>query len=149
MTNYTEMKNGTKNDYELQAELYSNITTGKRQCERILWLLKQLGNQICFISSWDLYSQYLDHPETGVGVGSKVNLFQHSLQSATRVFNDGGDEELIVAALLHDIGELLSPSSHGDVAAGIINLIIFPINSWSTCKISGILLPYVSERTWW
>ena len=29
----------------------------------------------------------------------------HSLQAATRAMRDGADEELIVVALLHDIGE--------------------------------------------
>jgi len=28
------------------------------------------------------------------------------------------DEELVVVALLHDIGETLSPINHGEVAAG-------------------------------
>jgi len=34
-----------------------------------------------------------------------VNRYQHSLQAATRACDDGADEETVVAALLHDIGE--------------------------------------------
>ena len=32
--------------------------------------------------------------------GYSINRYQHSLQSATRAFNDGADEEMVVAALL-------------------------------------------------
>jgi len=59
-----------------------------------------------------------------------VNRYQHSLQSATLALNDGADEETVVAALLHDIGDVVAPYNHGDVAA-------------------AILKPYVSEKTWW
>ena len=59
-----------------------------------------------------------------------VNRYQHSLQSATRAYEDGADEEVVVAALLHDIGDVIAPYNHGEVAA-------------------AILKPYVSERTWW
>lgn len=59
-----------------------------------------------------------------------VNRLQHSLQSATRALEDHADEETIVAALLHDIGDVISPYNHGEVAA-------------------AVLKPYVSEKTWW
>lgn len=59
-----------------------------------------------------------------------VNRYQHSLQAATRAFEDGAEEEIVVAALLHDLGDTLSPYNHSQLAA-------------------AILKPYVSERTWW
>ena len=59
-----------------------------------------------------------------------INRYQHSLQSATRAWEDGADEELVVAALLHDIGDVVAPYNHGEVAA-------------------AILKPYVSEKTYW
>jgi predicted HD phosphohydrolase len=59
-----------------------------------------------------------------------INRYQHSLQTATRALNDGADEEMIVAALLHDIGDVAAPYNHGEVAA-------------------AILKPYVSEKTYW
>lgn len=37
-----------------------------------------------------------------------VTRYEHSLQSATRAYRDGADEEVIVAALLHDIGDNLA-----------------------------------------
>lgn len=59
-----------------------------------------------------------------------LNRYQHSLQSATRAHDAGEPEEMVVAALLHDIGDGLAPFNHGELAA-------------------AILKPYVSERTHW
>lgn len=62
--------------------------------------------------------------------GLPVTRYQHSLQSATRALLDGRDEEYVVAALLHDIGDQLAPYSHGDYCAAIFK-------------------PYMSERMCW
>lgn len=62
--------------------------------------------------------------------GYQVSRLQHSLQSATRAAAAGEGEEMVVAALLHDIGDGLAPLAHGEMAA-------------------AILRPYVSERTHW
>ena len=42
--------------------------------------------------------------------GYQVSRLEHSLQSATRAFEAGEDEEMIVAALLHDVGDELAPA---------------------------------------
>lgn len=52
--------------------------------------------------------------------GYMVNNFRHSLQSATMVMRDGHDEETIVIALLHDIGFIACPKSHGEFAAALL-----------------------------
>ncbi|MDH3228523.1 MAG: HD domain-containing protein [Alphaproteobacteria bacterium] len=62
--------------------------------------------------------------------GYAVTRQEHALQTASRALRDGADEEMIVAALLHDIGDALAPCNHGEFAA-------------------AILRPYVSERTYW
>ena len=62
--------------------------------------------------------------------GYKINRLEHSLQTATRALNDKANDELIVAALLHDIGDELAPMNHSEYAA-------------------AILKPYVSEKTHW
>ena len=62
--------------------------------------------------------------------GYQVNRYVHSLQSATLAYQDGADEETIVAALLHDIGDSIAPDNHSALAA-------------------SVLQPYVSEKTWW
>lgn len=62
--------------------------------------------------------------------GYQVDRYEHSLQSATRAYRDGADEEVIVAALLHDLGDTLAPENHSEMAAAIIR-------------------PYVSDKTYW
>ena len=52
-------------------------------------------------------------------MGYKIDRYTHCLQSATRAERDGADEETIVCALLHDIGDLFSPDNHSEVAAAI------------------------------
>jgi hypothetical protein len=52
-----------------------------------------------------------------------VDRCQHSLQAATRALRDGRDEEYVVCALLHDIGESLGPFNHGDVVAAILRVL--------------------------
>jgi predicted HD phosphohydrolase len=58
----------------------------------------------------------LDHTLAGY----PVTRLQHSLQAATRAMRDGADDELIVAALIHDIGDELAPYNHQDIAAAIL-----------------------------
>jgi predicted HD phosphohydrolase len=62
--------------------------------------------------------------------GYKISRLEHSLQSATRAYNDKRSTEYVVAALLHDIGDELAPHSHSEMAA-------------------SILRPYVSEKIHW
>jgi predicted HD phosphohydrolase len=59
-----------------------------------------------------------------------VNGLEHSLQSGTRALRDGRSTEYVVAALLHDMGDLIGPRNHAAVAA-------------------SILRPYVSDRIAW
>ena len=62
--------------------------------------------------------------------GYKVTRLEHSLQTATRALNDKAGDEMIVAALFHDIGDELAPLNHSEYAA-------------------AVLKPYVSEKTHW
>ena len=52
--------------------------------------------------------------------GYQVSRLEHSLQSATRAERDGADIEMIVAALIHDLGDDLAPMNHSQLAAAII-----------------------------
>ena len=54
----------------------------------------------------------------------------HSLQAATRALRDRADEELVVAALLHDIGDELAPYNHAEVAAAILRPYVRPEVTW-------------------
>jgi predicted HD phosphohydrolase len=52
--------------------------------------------------------------------GLQVTRMEHALQTATRAFKDGATEELVVCALLHDIGDELAPDNHGAFASEIL-----------------------------
>ncbi|MBD5633328.1 MAG: HD domain-containing protein [Candidatus Eremiobacteraeota bacterium] len=62
--------------------------------------------------------------------GYAVDRFHHSLQTATRALRDGRDEEYVVCALLHDIGDLLGPYNHADIAASMLKPFISEQNHW-------------------
>jgi predicted HD phosphohydrolase len=62
--------------------------------------------------------------------GFVVDRLEHSLQTATRAHQAGMDEEYVVCALLHDIGDTLGPRNHADVAAAIIQPFVSERNHW-------------------
>ena len=104
---FTEMKHGSKEDYELLSKFEKEFA--EKLPDRILEALRNLGD------SMD---------------GYQVSRLEHSLQSATRAERDGADEEMIVATLLHDIGDSLAPFNHSQLVA-------------------SVLRPYVSEKVYW
>ena len=105
--NFTEMKNGSKEDYLMLDKHEQNYISGT--ADRILRFMGGLNSTL---------------------EGYKITRLEHSLQAATRAFRDKADEEMIVAVLLHDIGDELAPLNHSEYAA-------------------SILKPYVSEKTHW
>jgi predicted HD phosphohydrolase len=62
--------------------------------------------------------------------GYPISTMSHSLQTATRALRDNAGDELVVAALFHDVADVIAPNNHAPVGA-------------------EILRPYVSERTHW
>merc|ERR1712130_533890 len=102
----TEMTPDNVIDY---VSSFAAEVTAEKQLERLLWLLE--GTR-------------------GVEVCNLVDLYEHSVQSATRAFRDGADAETVVCALFHDVGELLSPACHGEIAASILRPFISEKNYW-------------------
>jgi predicted HD phosphohydrolase len=62
--------------------------------------------------------------------GFPVNRLEHSIQTATRAMEDGRDEEYVLCALLHDVGDTLAPFNHPDIAAGILKPFVSEANHW-------------------
>jgi len=62
--------------------------------------------------------------------GFSVDRLEHSLQSATLAHRDRMDEEYVVCALLHDMGDILASTNHAELAA-------------------TVLKPFVSDENWW
>ena len=86
---FINMADGTREEYELLERHYRRFTDGLP--ERLMAHLQLLSGDL---------------------MGYKIDRFQHSLQTATRAQRDGADDETVVAALLHDIGDTISPENH-------------------------------------
>ena len=104
---FTQMKDGTKEDYDLLSKYEEKFS--KDLPDRVLEALKNLDSSVD---------------------GYQVTRLEHSLQSATRAEKDGADEEMVVATLIHDIGDNLAPHNHSQLVA-------------------SVLRPYVSEKIYW
>ncbi|MDH0647474.1 HD domain-containing protein [Pseudomonas sp. GD03858] len=73
--------------------------------------------------------------------GFPIDRLSHSLQTATRAYRDGRDEEYVVCALLHDIGDTLGSYNHPDIAAAILKPFVSAENLWMIEK-HGIFQGY-------
>ena len=104
---YTSLAAATAADFAAQDAAFAEVSAS--QADRVLGLLRR---------------------EAGGTFLHQLDLLEHSLQSATRAHRDGADEELVVVALLHDIGEVLCPGNHGEVAAGLLRPYVSAANHW-------------------
>ena len=73
--------------------------------------------------------------------GFPIDRLTHSLQSATLAHCDGMDEEYVVCALLHDIGDTLGSYNHPDIAAAILKPFVSEANHWMVAN-HGIFQGY-------
>jgi predicted HD phosphohydrolase len=73
--------------------------------------------------------------------GFAVDRLTHSLQTATRAYRASEDEEYVVCALLHDIGDTLGSFNHPDIAAAILRPFVCDENLWMVEK-HGIFQGY-------
>jgi len=94
---FTEMAKGTAADYAM-------LDTYEKQH------ISTLPDQIL---------ESLTALESGLS-GYQIDRLTHCLQTATRAEKDGADVDMIVAALIHDIGDGLAPQNHSQLAAAII-----------------------------
>jgi len=103
---FPSMDQGSKEDYELVfLTEESNISV---HADRVMRWLEMMDVE-------DVY---------------RITRLEHGLQSATRAQNDGADEETIVCALLHDIGDILAPANHSQVAAALLRPYVSEKNAW-------------------
>jgi predicted HD phosphohydrolase len=107
IVSFRRMEDGTREDYLLLDESERRYAEGLGA--RVLASLKQLDHSI---------------------YGYPVSRLQHSLQTATRAARAGADEEMIAAALLHDIGDELAPYNHSEMAAAILRPYVRPEVTW-------------------
>lgn len=90
----------------------------------------------------------LDHLREmdGANSGFQIDRLQHSLQTATRAYQENpDDDEMVVCALIHDIGELMAPVDHPVFAASIVRPYVSPENTWMV-EMHGIFQGYYYWR---
>ena len=104
---FTQMKDGTKEEYLLLDKHEKKYINGT--ADRLLKFMGGLKNTL---------------------EGYQITRLEHSLQTATRALNEKVSDEMIVACLLHDIGDELAFHNHSEFAA-------------------AVLKPYVTEKTHW
>jgi predicted HD phosphohydrolase len=105
--NFTAMTNGSQEDWAAIASHSAHFNTGL--ADRILNHLKMLDGDFG---------------------GFPVDRLTHSLQTATRAHQAGEDEEYVVCALLHDMGDILGSYNHPDIAAAVLKPFVSERNHW-------------------
>jgi predicted HD phosphohydrolase len=105
---FTAMADGTEEDYDLLARCEGDHMA--MLPDRVLAALERLRDSFA---------------------GYQVTRYEHSLQSATRAHRDGRDEEYVVAALLHDLGDDLAPLTHGEMVGAILRPFVRPDLVWA------------------
>jgi predicted HD phosphohydrolase len=80
----------------------------------------------------DLPNRVLTHLQLLQGDcgGFAIDRLAHSLQSASLAHRDGMDEEYVVCALLHDMGDILSTANHAELAATVLSPFVSEENRW-------------------
>jgi len=117
-TTFTAMRDATREDYQVIARYDAQFFSG-------------------------LPGRILDHLRllSGTTGGYAVDRLTHSLQTATRAQRDGQDDEYVVCALVHDIGDILSPANHSAFAAAMLKPFVSERNAWIVAQ-HGIFQGY-------
>jgi predicted HD phosphohydrolase len=107
MVSFRRMQDGTREDYELLDRVEREYAL--RLPDHVLAGLRKLDHTLA---------------------GYPVSRLEHSLQAATRARRDGADDDLVIAALIHDIGDELAPYNHQEIAAAILRPYVRPEVTW-------------------
>jgi predicted HD phosphohydrolase len=118
---FTQMADGTPEEWALLDRFEEDFNAGLP--DRILGAVDKLNGS---------YGGYL------------VTRYTHSLQAATRAMRDGKDEEYLVAALIHDIGDDLAPFTHGEMVASVLKPFVREELCWMVQRHPVFQLHYFS-----
>jgi predicted HD phosphohydrolase len=120
---FTQMKDGDKEDYAFLTEHEVEFTKGT--ADRLLSAMVDLDKGLS---------------------GYQVTRLGHSIQSATRAFNDGADVDWIVSTLLHDIGDIYAPYNHDEYAAAILRPFVREQCAWVVEKHGDFQMVYYGHH---
>lgn len=120
---FTRMKDGTREDYEFLTAHEVDHTKGT--ADRLLTALTELDESLS---------------------GYQITRLGHSVQAATRAWRDGADTDWIVAALLHDIGDIYAPYNHDEYAATILKPFVREQVTWVVEKHGDFQMLYYGHH---
>lgn len=120
---FTQMKDGDAEDYAFLNE--HEVEYSKGTADRLLDALRDLDESLS---------------------GYKVTRLGHSLQSATRAWRGGADIDWVVAALLHDIGDIYAPYNHDEYAASILKPFVREQCTWTVEKHGDFQMIYYAHH---
>lgn len=121
---FTAMKDGDAADYHLLDGLERDYAAGT--AKRLLDALTQLDESLS---------------------GYQITRLGHSVQAATRAWRDGADADWVVAALLHDIGDIFAPFNHDEYAATILRPFVREQVTWVVEKHGDFQRLYYAHHT--
>lgn len=121
---FTAMKDGDAEDYHLLDGLERDYASGT--AKRLLGALTQLDESLS---------------------GYQITRLGHSVQAATRAWRDGADTDWVVAALLHDIGDIFAPYNHDEYAATILKPFVREQVTWVVEKHGDFQRLYYAHHT--
>ena len=120
---FTAMKDGDQEDYAFLHPLEVDYASGT--ADRLLKALVSLDESMS---------------------GYQITRLGHSLQSATRAWNDGADVDWVVSALLHDIGDIFAPYNHDEYAASILKPFVREQCTWVVEKHGDFQMLYYGHH---
>lgn len=120
---FTAMKDGDAEDYAFLTEHETQYASGT--AERLLKALVDLDKGLS---------------------GYQISRLGHSLQAATRAWRDGADDDWVVCALLHDIGDIFAPYNHDEYAAAILKPFVREQCTWVVEKHGDFQLLYYATH---
>jgi predicted HD phosphohydrolase len=81
--------------------------------------------------------------------GYKITRLGHALQTATMAERDGADDDWVVAALLHDIGDGLAPRNHDRFAAEMLRPFVREEVAWTVEHHGAFQMVYYAQHYGW
>ena len=120
---FTQMKDGDKEDYDFLTAHETEYTKGT--ADRLLKALVDLDESLS---------------------GYQITRLGHSVQSATRAWRDGADDDWVVSALLHDIGDIYAPYNHDEYAATILRPFVREQCTWVVEKHGDFQMIYYGHH---
>lgn len=103
---FTSMDHGTQEDYDLVSAFHASEMP--LVADRVFDWMRSMDGE----------SPY------------QISRLDHCLQTATRAERDGADDETVICALLHDIGDVIAPANHSQAAAALLKPYISEKNHW-------------------